>query len=88
MMISYFHFPGIRSSRQSVFDDHGAHLLDLIRLRVPTRGLPIQDLLHAGLCEDAVAAAYPLVESQTPQQATEPVKRVAGIRCAAEYLGK
>lgn len=67
MMISYFHLLLIGSSGQPVLHDHPSYLFHLVRLRLATLWLEIQDLLDAVLREDMMIPADALTKAQTPQ---------------------
>jgi hypothetical protein len=88
MMIPNFHLLAIRSSREPVLHDHGSHLLYLVRLRITSHGLQVQNLLHSSLGEDVVAAANSLIQSKMAEQTTETVERDVRIRSAAQEFGE
>ena len=66
-----------------IFEDNTAHLPDLIRLRLPTFGLEIQDFFDTFFREDVVTATNALIKAQTSEQMTEAIKGDIGICCAA-----
>jgi len=63
------------ASGESVLHNYSANLLDLIRLRFVALRLEIENLVDALFREDVVAAADPLVETQTPQQVAKIAER-------------
>jgi len=69
-----------------ILHHHPADLFDLIRLRLASLGLQVQDLRHAVLRENIVVASDPLRESQAPEQVPEVIEPDIRIGTAAQYL--
>src|SRR5882724_11036196 len=88
MMISYFHLLAIGFSRQPVLHDYGSHLLDLIGLGGPSLRLQVQDLVHAALREDVVAAANAFIEAEATKQPPQSIERYARICRTTQNLNQ
>jgi hypothetical protein len=57
-------------------------LLDLIGFRLPAFGLEVQDFFDSLFGKDVVATTDSLRKTQTPEQATEPIKGDIRVRCS------
>jgi hypothetical protein len=68
MMISYLLFIGHFSQTESILQDQGSNLFHLVRLRLSTLGLQIQNLVDPHPAENMVIAANPLVKPEPFQQ--------------------
>ena len=63
-----------------------ADLLDLVRFRLATFRLKIEDFRHVVAGENMMAAANPLVEIQAPQEPSQIGKANVRIRCSSQNL--
>ena len=61
-----------------------ADLFDLIRLRLTSPGLQVQNLRYTALRKDEVVAADPLREAQAPKQVPQVIEPDIRIRIAAQ----
>jgi hypothetical protein len=61
-----------------------ANLLGLIRFRLRTFGLAVQDFLNALSCKDVMVTPNPFLQSQFAQRLTHPRKGNIRIGCAAQ----
>ena len=68
-----------------VLHKHPSHLLHLVRFRMVSLGLEIENLLNAVFRKDMMIPSYPFVEAQTSPQMTQLVKRNIRIGAAPDY---
>ncbi len=81
-MTSYFI---IILTSQLMLQDYIANLFDLIRLRVCTFRLQIQDLFDSLFCEYVMTSTNTFFKPQMTQQLTQPRKGDVCVRCATQY---